>query len=894
MYHNHPSPNTEQNVDRNKRDEQIPKEVKDKLGEGNAYYKLGIDYYDLGDFKTAIEYYELCIKIAKEVGNKAGEGASYCNLGSCYHGLGDFKTAIECYELSLKIAKEVGDKVVEGNSYCNLGVAYHDLGDFKTAIEYNELSLKIAKEVGHKVMEGNSSCNLGNAYRRLGDFQTAIEYYELSLKIAKEVGTKAGDLERTSYCNLGAAYRRLGDFKTAIEYNKFSLKIAKEVGDKDAEGTSYCNLGNAYSGLGDFKTAIEYYELSLKIAKEVGDKAAEGKSYCNLGNAYCRLRYFKKAIENLDLSLNIGKEVGNKAVEGNSYCNLGVAYHDLGDFNKAIKYYEVSLKIAKEIGDKAGEENNYCNLGSAYHGLRDFNRAVEYHEFSLNIAKEVGAKNGVARSFYNLGVSCESQGSFLKALDYYHSSVISYNALRAGLQCKDQWKMSYRDTYGAVYSNLWGLYLKLGQDVEALLVAEQGRAQALNDLVNSKYGSGEVFYRSHLPLDKSSCELLMSCVASNTVFIAVDRREIYLWVVSMGKDVQPEVKIINIGDYDSISATTVDFIESLNKKILKEIRRALVKCENRSLDPDPCDETLANERSADCPSEKSPNISSALRTLYDVIIAPIADLINGNELVLVPESSLFLVPYAALINSQSKYLCESFRSRVIPSLTTLKLIVDCPEDFHSKTGALLVGDPCLDEVLFEGRKLDKLPCAREEVEMIGKILDTAPLTGEKATKDEVLNRLSSVALVHIAAHGRMDTGEIALAPQTTRTSQTPAEKDFMLTMKDVLDVQMRARLVVLSCCHSARGEIKDEGVVGIARAFLGAGARSVLVALWALDDDATLEFMKHFYEELVKGKRASEALNQARRCMRESGWKVRHWAPFVLIGDDVTLELPLC
>ena len=71
-------------------------------------------------------------------------------------------------------------------------------------------------------------------------------------------------------------------------------------------------------------------------------------------------------------------------------------------------------------------------------------------------------------------------------------------------------------------------------------------------------------------------------------------------------------------------------------------------------------------------------------------------------------------------------------------------------------------------------------------------------------------------------------------------------------------------------CHSAHGEIKAEGVVGIARAFLGAGARSVLVSLWAIDDKATLEFMKIFYQHLVKGKSASEALNQAMNCMRES------------------------
>ena len=111
---------------------------------------------------------------------------------------------------------------------------------------------------------------------------------------------------------------------------------------------------------------------------------------------------------------------------------------------------------------------------------------------------------------------------------------------------------------------------------------------------------------------------------------------------------------------------------------------------------------------------------------------------------------------------------------------------------------------------------------------------------------EVLRRLGSVALVHIAAHGCMETGEIALAPDN-------GEMDFILTMKDVKGVQIRARLVVLSCCHIAHGEIKAEGVVGIARAFLGAGARSVLVSLWAI------EFMKIFYQHLLKGKSASEA-----------------------------------
>ena len=334
------------------------------------------------------------------------------------------------------------------------------------------------------------------------------------------------------------------------------------------------------------------------------------------------------------------------------------------------------------------------------------------------------------------------------------------------------------------------------------------------------------------------------------------------------------------------------FLSTLHHTTLDEIGvRAGVKIENRSLD---------ESREVGCRTDRAPvNISrplspqESLKSFFDLIIAPVADLVHGNDLVLVPEGPLCLVPYAALMNPKQEYLCESLKIRLIPSLTTLKLITDSPADFHNKTGALLVGDPYLEEVLYKGRKLCELPYAKKEVEMIGRILGTAPLIGKMATKGEVLKRLSTVALVHIAAHGKMDTGEIILAPNPAEESHHPEEKDFLLTMADVLEAKLRARLVVLSCCHSARGEIKAEGVVGIARAFLGAGARSVLVSLWGIDDEATFQFMEHFYKELVKRRRVSEALNQAMKCMRESGEfrEVKHWAPFVLIGDDVTLEM---
>ena len=200
-----------------------------------------------------------------------------------------------------------------------------------------------------------------------------------------------------------------------------------------------------------------------------------------------------------------------------------------------------------------------------------------------------------------------------------------------------------------------------------------------------------------------------------------------------------------------------------------------------------------------------------------------------------------------------------------------------------------MGDPCLDEVPMN---LSQLPYAKKEVEMIAKLLKTTPLTGKDATKYEVVKRLKSVALLHIAAHGCAQTGEIVLALDHGRKSQPLRRQDYILTMSDVQAVYLRARLVVLSCCHSGRGEVKSEGVVGIARSFLCAGARSVLASLWAIDDEATMVFMESFYQHLANGKSASVALHQAMKSLRESQefHAMKYWAPFVLIGDDVTLE----
>ncbi|CAH3168412.1 unnamed protein product [Pocillopora meandrina] len=902
------------------------KEVGNKHGESNAYGNLGIAYDSLGDFKKAIEFYNLHLEIAKEIGDKHGEGKTYGNLGIAYDRLCEFKIAIECHNLDLKIAIEVGDKHRGGSAYGNLGIAYYNLGDIKKAIEYHNLHLKTVKEVGNKHGESTAYCNLGNANYRLGDFKKAIEYHSLHLKMDKKVGDKHG--EGKAYGNLGNVYHSLGDFKKAIEYHNLHLEIAKEIGNKHGEGNASGNLGIAYDSLGDFKKAIEYHNLHLKIAKEVRDKHGEGKAFGNLGIAYGKLGDFKKAIEYHNLHLKIAKEVGDKHGEGKAYCNLGIAYHSLGDFKKAIEYYNLDLKIAKEVGDKHGEGKTYGNLGIAYDRLGEIKKAIECHNLDLKIAIEVGDKHGEGGAYGNVGNVYRTQGDLIKAnksfklmlkiakevedksleamahcslgpvfelqgrlpkaVESYRASITLFNSLRILLKSKDEWKVNFRNQYQMAYTGLWRVLVKQGNIDEALLAADKGRAQALTDLMESRFCGGT-----------SQCKgsdedlVVLKNVPSNTVFQAMDRADVNLWVVSEGKQVQLRQSKLN-GSVSENSGASQSF-ESFMLGVYTQLGvRSNVRCENRSLDALSEDRSKVDQETKEDNPQASIQQNKCLSTLYNTVMKPVADLVQGDELLIIPDGPLWLAPYAAFKDGNSKYLCESFRIRLAPSLTSLRLIADCPDDYHKSSGALLVGDPWVAEVTnSQGEKLlEQLPCAKEEVEMIGKILNITPITGREATKREVLKRLSSVSLVHFAAHGCMETGEIALTPDPDRISTVPTEEDYILTIGDVMNVQLRAKLVVLSCCYSGRGEIKAEGVVGIARAFMGAGARSVVVSLWAVEDKVTLEFMKCFYQHLAEGKPASKSLNLAMKNLRESDEfrDIKYWAPFLLIGDDVSLD----
>ena len=536
------------------------------------------------------------------------------------------------------------------------------------------------------------------------------------------------------------------------------------------------------------------------------------------------------------------------------------------------------MKIAQEIGNRSGEGAAYGNLGSAYLSLGDYQKAIEYLDKSLKIAQEIGERDREGIVYNNIAVLYFSLEQFENAVDNFGCSVEAFNAVRSCLKSKDDWKIKFRELYETAYSGLWKSLLRTQKLDEALYAAERGRAQTLSDNLLIQYRLPASLSAATID-PKETISRLFTEVSLPTLFLAIEGPTINIWFLSRGNKV-----IFRKGRLEG-DRTENDPVRALLQSCLEKIRNEVsVRCEDRTLD----------EPTRDCPSSrevceelKKPfqALDNHFKAFYDGIIGPVVDLLGpqDDELVIVPDGALCFTPWAVVI--------ESIRIRTVPSLTSYQLLLSVPEGHDRKTGALLVGNPCFKELK---KPLDDLPGAQEEVEMIASILNIRPLTGRQATKAEVMRQMSSVGLIHIAAHGNELTGEIALSPNPGWASKFPQRKDYILKISDVQAANLRARLVVLSCCHSGRGRIlKGEGVVGIARAFLAAGARSVLVALWAIDNEATMVFMKSFYQHLKEGNTASVAIHQPMKSLRESEefFEMRYWAPFQLIGDDVKTEL---
>ena len=909
---------------------EIRKKTGDREEEANDYGNLGTLFYSLGEYEKAKEYIERALAIRKEIGDRKGEATDYGNLGTLFQSLGEYRKAKEYTEKALAIRKEIGDREGEAADYGNLGTLFQSLGEYGKAKEYTEKAIAIRKEIGDRKGEAADYGNLGTLLYSLGEYEKTKEYTERALAIRKEIGDREG--EATDYGNLGTLFQSLGEYGKAKEYTEEALAISKEIGDRKGEAAHYGNLGTLFQSLGEYEKAKEYTEEALAIRKEIGDRVGEATDSGNLGTLFRSLGEYEKAKEYTERALAITKEIGYREREATDYGNLGRLFQSLGKYGKAKEYTEKALAIRKEMGHREGEAADYRNLGALFQSLGEYGKAKEYTEKALAIRKEIGNRKEEATDYGILGSLLHFQGeldkaevhfrkaisickvighnmsefqilcaltvlklaqsNFQEASSFLYRAIEIFEKLRDFVKDDDYFKIALMEEHGAFpYQILSKLLSVSGKPEDFLYVEELRRARALADLMRAQYSANQPQFLQSLFSIHDVIKREANC---SFLYLSVDDKDVRIWVLkTSGGILFRRKKRMDLTDSFGNAGSVSNLKEFFSKSFRHFAILPTENYEDRSLNDRPVLALPHDVWRSPPPHDETEVMERSLRSFHKIIIAPVADFLKEPEIIIVPDSCMYQVPFAALLDEGGRYLSEKFRMRVVPSLTVLKVIQDSPSSYHSKTGALIVGEPEVSKVIYRGKQmiLCSLPAARKEAEMIGKMLGVIPLLGKDATKEAVLEQMKSVALIHFAAHGDSERGEIALSPVST-TNSTPQEEEYLLMIAEVSKVQLRAKLVVLSCCHSGRGEIKVEGVIGIARAFLGSGARSVLVARWDVDDESTEQFMKCFYEHLFRGESASESLHEVRKWMRGNPKysEVKKWATFMLIGDNVTLR----
>jgi CHAT domain-containing protein len=278
-----------------------------------------------------------------------------------------------------------------------------------------------------------------------------------------------------------------------------------------------------------------------------------------------------------------------------------------------------------------------------------------------------------------------------------------------------------------------------------------------------------------------------------------------------------------------------------------------------------------------------------LSLLYRLMIAPVAQWLPRSPddlVVLVPQGALFLLPYAALRDPQGRALIDSHTIVVAPSIQTLARL---PAKRGARRGdAVVAGNPVFSDIRI-GRsgaqvlRLPPLPGAEREAGVVAELLQTRPLIGREASKAAIVQRAPSADVIHLATHGTAEDVRRDGVPGALVLTATDRD-DGLLTTSDLMALQLRADLVVLSACNTGLGSIHSEGVIGMSRAFLAVGARSVVVSLWSVSDQPTAELMQDFYRSLASAPSKAAALRQAMLSTRAKYADPLFWSGFMLIG----------
>lgn len=842
---------------------------------------IGIAYYQLNEFRSALPYFNQTLDLAATMGDRRLEAGTETFVGGMLDLLGDVGKALDHYQHAIKLAREGGWQLAEGNALSNIGKIYSDVAEWQKALEFSEQALKIFKATGN---EGNAAITLGNiatAYAESGENRKAFDYLEQSLPILIAARERNPDRKSEAYAllNMGRVCRRMNENKKALDYYKQALAIQRETGNRAHEAETLDEMGALAAAEGDYQKALELHKQAIEIQHTVGNQRREALAITNLGEVYNLLRQPDKAVEQFSKALAIFRGIGDLSYAAVALEGLARSEQKRGSLADARKYIEESLALRETVRSRSGS----LQLRASYRATAE--QAYELYidvlmQQKLDAEALHASERGRARSL--LEHLSEARIDIRQGVDA--ALIEKERDLTRVLNAKAQREMQLKARKGSSEE-----IATLQREISALEDQYQQVQAAIRK--NSPQYSALTQPQS---LDVKGIQRQLD---PNTVLLeySLGEQRSYAWVVT-----PDSLKTYELPKREAIDSVARRVNESL---AARSVINAL--------------ESTAQRRtriaSADAEFQK------AASELSRMILAPAAAEFGAKRLVVVADGALQYVPFAALPVMSNRPLIVDHEVVSLPSASAFALqrqilanrplapeAVAVIADPVFSTNDVRLGGTAVKEsvstrIIEHGPggpggqlSIPRLPFTRWEADQIlavspaGSTLKAVGFDANRAVAGN--GELSHYRYVHFATHGYVDTERAGFsAVVLSMFDKDGKPQDGFLRTHDIYNLKLPAELVVLSACETGLGkEVTGEGLEGLTRAFMYAGARRVIVSLWNVNDKATAALMKHLYTEMLRSNKTPAAALRAAQIemLRTRQWQSPYfWAPFVMQGE---------
>lgn len=846
----------------------------DRAREGAALTQAGRGH---ADRDTAAAYLRVALGIARETGNRAAEGVALLWLGKVDAEADRYEASLVWSRQAVQIARELGAQWREDRAWAfyAAGFAHWQLSRLDSAEAYYREAVEVARASGDRVVEAVAFGDIGNLHAQRGRMDSTLVYYQLALEGVRATGHRA--FESSWLSNLGSVNLDLGRLDSALVYFRRALAMARASGNRAIEVSAYGSIGSVLLQLGDADSAEAYFRTGIRLAQGYGQE--RGWAQVGLGETQLRLGQRDSALVSLREGLAFARESGHKRLEASTLDLIGLVHLEADRADSALAALQDGLLAARAAQSLVYAASALQHLGDLHARAgrpADLAQAVAYYDSAAAARADVAATAGGDQNR------------------------VSY--AEAGGELIDRWALAWlarADQVGGEASTL-----------AALAVSERGHAQALLELMRRDQARGDAADSAAPTIPAAGADLVAEGRAlaatartmhAPVLTYLVTKDTLLAWLVLPSGEVRLARHPISRDSVTRLVAALRATVDGGHARggALRAIEDVVEPgAQSGSRRTVPLDDARANAMP----------LSHAVALLLPPELTQ--HLPPSGELVIVPHGPLALVPYALLPTdaADSSAVGTRYALRYAPSMATLQAMLSRADAGLSPAAmrrrAVVVGNPVMPEVKSaSGRSINlpSLPAAEREGAWVARKFGVDPLIGGAATERTVGDRVAGASVIHLATHGFAFSSDARVLDSFIALAADPAAgvgagdaqaTDGLLRVGEILDAPWRlsAELVVLSACETGLGNLKQaEGTVGLQRAFLAKGARSVLVSLWSVGDDATELLMRRFYTHWLDdpgrpGK--AESLRRAQRDVRATaGFEhPRYWAAFQLVG----------